>query len=482
MYVCGVGVGGEGGQPHAWPQPLHAAPHSAVGGAAEGRGCRRACRSRAAGAALRCSVGPGPGACRSSASASAAAHLSPRLAATKRRGHPPPPPPRHPPPSLPLRRSQAAAAAPKKKAAAGPAKDVPLDRRTAVELAKGLYATWQAPMDALSKAGKAFAGLEALLGGARDGSFDLQVGCAGAGGAGRLAPGSAAWRGLRPAGLKIKHVLLAPARRCTRGAWRVCARTRASPPPPPPHHAPSPSTPPRPGAGQHLEARRVGADGRAAQEAGGPQGAARPGALAGQVRGAGGAGGPEGRGRRRAAGHCAASCRPGHRRTGPSLGASALQESLQGAGAGVSSPGQALQEGGALARAAAPGPPAAGTPQVPPSPPSAKGGSAGALPTSPPPALPPAGAPAGARCAARPCSTWTSTAARACCAPCWRRRWAGRAPEPAHAQRHTARAAASQAPPPPPLPPPVCSSAAALGPHAPAPPPPAALHTAYAGS
>jgi hypothetical protein len=56
--------------------------------------------------------------------------------------------------------------------------DLPLDRRTAMALAKELYGTWQAPINALSKAGRAFAGLEALLGGARDGSnFDLQVRC-----------------------------------------------------------------------------------------------------------------------------------------------------------------------------------------------------------------------------------------------------------------------------------------------------------------
>lgn len=47
---------------------------------------------------------------------------------------------------------------------------LPLDKRTAVELVKAMYATWQGPVDTLSKAGRAFAGLEALLGGA---GFDL---------------------------------------------------------------------------------------------------------------------------------------------------------------------------------------------------------------------------------------------------------------------------------------------------------------------
>lgn len=34
---------------------------------------------------------------------------------------------------------------------------------------------WQAPIDTLSKAGRAMEGIEALLGGAAGGSFDLQV-------------------------------------------------------------------------------------------------------------------------------------------------------------------------------------------------------------------------------------------------------------------------------------------------------------------
>jgi hypothetical protein len=34
---------------------------------------------------------------------------------------------------------------------------------------------WQAPIDTLSKAGRAMEGIEALLGGAAGGTFDLQV-------------------------------------------------------------------------------------------------------------------------------------------------------------------------------------------------------------------------------------------------------------------------------------------------------------------
>ena len=50
-----------------------------------------------------------------------------------------------------------------------------LEKRTAEELGAELAAQWAAPIDALSKAGKAFEGLEALLGGASGGSFDLKV-------------------------------------------------------------------------------------------------------------------------------------------------------------------------------------------------------------------------------------------------------------------------------------------------------------------
>mmetsp|Transcript_26101 Transcript_26101/g.57021 ORF Transcript_26101/g.57021 Transcript_26101/m.57021 type:complete len:697 (+) Transcript_26101:262-2352(+) len=66
--------------------------------------------------------------------------------------------------------TQAPAAAAPTSSSAAPA--VPPERRLAMDLAKALYVQWQAPMDALSKAGKAFEGLEALLGGA-GGSFDL---------------------------------------------------------------------------------------------------------------------------------------------------------------------------------------------------------------------------------------------------------------------------------------------------------------------
>lgn len=50
-----------------------------------------------------------------------------------------------------------------------------LEKRTAEELGADMAAQWAAPIDALSKAGKAFEGLEALLGGASGGSFDLKV-------------------------------------------------------------------------------------------------------------------------------------------------------------------------------------------------------------------------------------------------------------------------------------------------------------------
>ena len=61
-----------------------------------------------------------------------------------------------------------------------------LERRTAEELVAELAALWQAPMDALANAGKAFEGLEALLGGASGGSFDLKVRLTGSWGSPRL--------------------------------------------------------------------------------------------------------------------------------------------------------------------------------------------------------------------------------------------------------------------------------------------------------
>ena len=39
----------------------------------------------------------------------------------------------------------------------------------------GLVDMWRAPIDTLSKAGRAMEGIEALLGGAAGGSFDLKV-------------------------------------------------------------------------------------------------------------------------------------------------------------------------------------------------------------------------------------------------------------------------------------------------------------------
>ncbi|KAK9816841.1 hypothetical protein WJX72_005809 [[Myrmecia] bisecta] len=49
-----------------------------------------------------------------------------------------------------------------------------VERRTAEELVEALLVEWKAPIDTLSKAGKAFEGLEALLGGARGGTFDVK--------------------------------------------------------------------------------------------------------------------------------------------------------------------------------------------------------------------------------------------------------------------------------------------------------------------
>jgi hypothetical protein len=56
----------------------------------------------------------------------------------------------------------------KKKAAAAP---LPPDKAAALELVKGLYMRWQAPVETLGRAGRAFDGLEALLGGA---GFELE--------------------------------------------------------------------------------------------------------------------------------------------------------------------------------------------------------------------------------------------------------------------------------------------------------------------
>ncbi|KAI8463939.1 MAG: hypothetical protein J3K34DRAFT_455000 [Monoraphidium minutum] len=59
--------------------------------------------------------------------------------------------------------------APKKKNKAAP--QLPPDKAAAVELVKDLYVRWQAPVETLGRAGRAFDGLEALLGGA---GFELE--------------------------------------------------------------------------------------------------------------------------------------------------------------------------------------------------------------------------------------------------------------------------------------------------------------------
>ena len=49
------------------------------------------------------------------------------------------------------------------------------ERREAERLVAALLEQWGPPIQTLSRAGRAFEGLEALLGGARGGTFDLQV-------------------------------------------------------------------------------------------------------------------------------------------------------------------------------------------------------------------------------------------------------------------------------------------------------------------
>lgn len=66
--------------------------------------------------------------------------------------------------------TEASAAAKKKKKAAAVAQ-LPPDKAAAFELVKALYAQWQAPVQTLGRAGRAFEGLEALLGGA---GFELE--------------------------------------------------------------------------------------------------------------------------------------------------------------------------------------------------------------------------------------------------------------------------------------------------------------------
>lgn len=50
------------------------------------------------------------------------------------------------------------------------------ERRVAETLVAEMVEVWRAPIETLSKAGKAFEGLECLLGGGRNGTFDLKVG------------------------------------------------------------------------------------------------------------------------------------------------------------------------------------------------------------------------------------------------------------------------------------------------------------------
>lgn len=82
---------------------------------------------------------------------------------------PTPPGPLRVPLSLPLPPQPAAAKDKKKKKSA--AAQLPREKAAAVELVKDLYMSWQAPMETLGRAGRAFEGLEALLGGA---GFELE--------------------------------------------------------------------------------------------------------------------------------------------------------------------------------------------------------------------------------------------------------------------------------------------------------------------
>ena len=49
------------------------------------------------------------------------------------------------------------------------------EMKTAQSLVQELMDIWGPPIQTLSRAGRAFGGLEALLGGGRAGTFDLQV-------------------------------------------------------------------------------------------------------------------------------------------------------------------------------------------------------------------------------------------------------------------------------------------------------------------
>ncbi len=69
--------------------------------------------------------------------------------------------------------SELAAARLKAQVSAAMAQGAAADKATAFALVKELYATWKDPVETLGRAGRAFEGLEALLG--ADG-FDLEVG------------------------------------------------------------------------------------------------------------------------------------------------------------------------------------------------------------------------------------------------------------------------------------------------------------------
>lgn len=70
----------------------------------------------------------------------------------------------------------AAASGPKPKALSPLLAAAPPEKRIAVELLKELFTTWKTPMETLSKAGRAFDGLEALLGGGGGGNGGFELG------------------------------------------------------------------------------------------------------------------------------------------------------------------------------------------------------------------------------------------------------------------------------------------------------------------
>lgn len=69
--------------------------------------------------------------------------------------------------------SELAAARLKAQVAAAMAQGAAADKATAFALVKELYGTWKDPVETLGRAGRAFEGLEALLGAE---GFDLEVG------------------------------------------------------------------------------------------------------------------------------------------------------------------------------------------------------------------------------------------------------------------------------------------------------------------